>query len=67
MSSLKMTKLNVTSRKYYLKQRGTYMLHDVIPMECERYPSKLIPKVMNVLSEVIKLHDVNLFNMAPYN
>ena len=42
------------------------MIHAVIPMECDRYPSKLILKDMNVLSEVIKSHNVNLFNMTPY-
>ena len=68
MISLKMTGFNVTSlTNHNINQRGTYMIHAVIPMECYKYPSILIPKHANVLDEVINLHNVNLFNTTPDN
>ena len=38
------------------------MIHAVIPMECEKYPSTTILKHENILAEVNKSHNVYFSN-----
>ena len=63
LSSLKINEVNMKSQtNYNITQRGTDTIYYAIPMECDKYPSKLILKPMNVLAKRIKSHDVTLFN-----
>ena len=63
MSSIKMTEVNVASFKNNnINQIGTDMIHAVIPMECEKYPSTTILKHENILAEVNKSHNVYFSN-----
>ena len=40
-------------------------IHAVTPMKYQKYPSTILLKYAIVLAELIKSHDVNLFNMNP--
>ena len=51
---------------YNFNQRGEDTIHDVTMTKCQKYPSKLILKHANVLDQVIKLHNVYLYNITPY-
>ena len=53
-------------KNHNLYQRVTDMIHVAIPTEYDKYPSEWILKHANVLSEVIKLQNVHLFNTKIY-
>ena len=42
-------------------------MHAVTLTKYHNYPSKLIIKHANILSKVIKSHNVNLYRITPYN
>ena len=50
-----------------LIKQGTYMIHAVITMKYQKYPSTTILKHVNVLAKVNKLTKGRLLNMTPYD
>ena len=50
-----------------INQSGADIINAVSVTKYQKYPSILILKHTNVLSEVTKLHDVNLYKIIPYN
>ena len=53
-------------QNYNLNQRGTNMIHDIAPIECDKCLSTTTLKHANVLSEVNKWNGLHLFNIMPY-
>ena len=67
MEFTKMNKVNVASYKNYnINQRVTDTIHVISMMKYHKYPSISILKQANVLSEVIKFHDVHLYKVTLY-
>ena len=54
-------------QKYNLIEICVYTIHAVSVTKYQKYPSILILKHVNVLSEVIKSHDVHLYKIKPYS
>ena len=49
-----------------MNQKGTYTIHAVTMMKYHDYHSILILKHANILDEVMKSNDVNLYKITPY-
>ena len=54
-------------QNYTLNQRGADTIHAVSVTKYQKHPSTSIPKYVILLAEVIKSHDVRLYNITMYN